>query len=111
MDRTFLQFGDKYYRYTGAGTDDDPGLTIGGFESAWLADLGLSFLFQEIPSIVRAMKFLEVYRDDGLAFFDGAVDKQYITPRIGTCLNIRDRLKLFIVHNMVLRTFVPCTQV
>ena len=78
MERTYLQFGDKYYQYEGEGVPGDPGLTIGGYESAWLADLGLAYLLQQVPSIVNRMEFLEFYRDDGLVVFDGKVTKQYV---------------------------------
>ena len=48
-----LQFAGRYYRCAGAGTANDPGLTIGGFESAWMADLGMSYLFKPVPGMFR----------------------------------------------------------
>eukprot|EP00563_Minutocellus_polymorphus_P018400 CAMPEP_0197725844 /NCGR_PEP_ID=MMETSP1434-20131217/11309_1 /TAXON_ID=265543 /ORGANISM="Minutocellus polymorphus, Strain CCMP3303" /LENGTH=108 /DNA_ID=CAMNT_0043311559 /DNA_START=120 /DNA_END=442 /DNA_ORIENTATION=+ len=49
MDHTYLQYNGQYYCYTGAGTSEDLGLTIGGFESAWMADLGMSYLLAKMP--------------------------------------------------------------
>lgn len=39
MRNMFLMFGGQYYQYEGATRDRKKGLTIGGFESAWLAYL------------------------------------------------------------------------
>jgi hypothetical protein len=39
MGNTLLTFVDKYYKYGGDLDVEDRGLTIGGYESAWLADL------------------------------------------------------------------------
>jgi hypothetical protein len=39
MGNTLLTFVDKYYEYGGDLNVEDRGLAIGGYESAWLADL------------------------------------------------------------------------
>jgi hypothetical protein len=39
MSSTLLTFVDKYYEYDGDKDSNEKGLTIGGYESAWLADL------------------------------------------------------------------------
>ena len=39
MSNTLLTVVDKFYEYGGDMDGDDRGLTIGGYESAWLADL------------------------------------------------------------------------
>jgi hypothetical protein len=44
MGNTIITFRDKYYEY---GVSDDPmerGLTIGGYDSAWLADMVAGYL-------------------------------------------------------------------
>ena len=44
MSNTLLTFGDKYYEYGGSMDLNKRGLTIGGYESTWLADL-VSFIY------------------------------------------------------------------
>jgi hypothetical protein len=39
MANVLFQFGDKYFEYAGNKAVLDKGLTIGDYESAWLADL------------------------------------------------------------------------
>jgi hypothetical protein len=39
MTSTLFTFQDRYYEYDGNEDQDNRGLTIGGYESAWLADL------------------------------------------------------------------------
>ena len=39
MGSTFLCFKDQYYEYNGGALVDEKGLAIGGYESAFLADL------------------------------------------------------------------------
>jgi hypothetical protein len=51
MGNTIMSFQDKYYEY---GIDSDPdrrGLTIGGFESAFLADLKASYIFDKLDML------------------------------------------------------------
>jgi hypothetical protein len=61
-----------YYEY---GVDADPdrrGLTIGGFESAFLADLECSFLFEKLNYLLAShTAFIGTYRDDKLIVFRG----------------------------------------
>jgi len=42
---TVLTFSDKYYEYNGDVDTEQRCLTIGGFESAWLADVVVAYLF------------------------------------------------------------------
>jgi hypothetical protein len=44
MGNTLLTFVDKYYEYGGDLDIEDRGLTIGGYESAWLADLCMAYV-------------------------------------------------------------------
>ena len=48
MNNTFITFVNKYYEYRGDTEGDERGLTTGGFESAWLADLVASYIFEKI---------------------------------------------------------------
>ena len=47
MDAILLTFGDKYFEYGGGVKLEDKGLAIGGYESAWLADLAIAYIFEK----------------------------------------------------------------
>jgi hypothetical protein len=55
MGNTLLTFVDKYYEYGGDLDVEDRGLTIGGYKSAWLADLS-SWTTPEISLMTSYMK-------------------------------------------------------
>jgi hypothetical protein len=69
---TIVTFCDKYYEY---GVDPDPdrrGLTIGDFESAFLANLEASYIFDKLDILMkRHMKFLGTYHEDKIIIFRG----------------------------------------
>jgi len=46
MGNTLLTFVDKYYEYGGDESVEERGLTIGGYESAWLADLVMAYILE-----------------------------------------------------------------
>jgi hypothetical protein len=46
MGNTLLTFIDKYYEYDGEQEIKDKGLTIGSYESVWLADLVAAFILE-----------------------------------------------------------------
>ena len=72
MGLTLLTFVDKYYLYDGDVPVNERGLTIGGYESAWLADLVMSFLLETADqSLLDELKYFGIYRDDGLGIFEG----------------------------------------
>jgi hypothetical protein len=48
MVNTLLTFQDQYYIYDGDQSLDDRGLTIGGYESAWLADLVAAYILEQV---------------------------------------------------------------
>ena len=51
---------------------EDRGLTIGGYESAWLADLAMAFLLETInQNKFNKTKYFGIYCDDGIAVFPG----------------------------------------
>jgi hypothetical protein len=46
MGNTLLTFVDKYYEHDSKHDIRDKGLTIGSYESAWLADLVTAFILE-----------------------------------------------------------------
>ena len=79
MGSTFLTFVDKYYEYDGMVDVRDRGLTIGGYESAWLADLVISYIFENTEDLFTDSVFHGCYRDDELAIFKGIKMKKDMT--------------------------------
>jgi len=72
MCTTLIQFCGVYYLYDGDKEVEDKGLTIGGYESAWLADLAMAFLLETMDQrVLDETKYFGIYRDDGLAVFPG----------------------------------------
>ena len=71
MGSTFLAFADQYYEYDGLVEVEDRGLTIGGYESAWLADLVVSFIFENTTQHFEDAMCNGCYRDDELGVFKG----------------------------------------
>ena len=77
MSKQIVQFDGTYYKYKG-NDPNDPGLTIGGYESAFGSDLVVSMLFDIIkPKLFTQIKLHnsinpqklilnEIYRDDGI---------------------------------------------
>ena len=49
---------------------EEKGLTIGGNESAWLADLVGAYILENTKSHFRKTKYYGLYRDDGIAVFN-----------------------------------------
>eukprot|EP00957_Ditylum_brightwellii_P026628 2013265-Ditylum_brightwellii.AAC.1 len=71
MKNTLVSFRDKYFNYKGAAKGDDltvedSALAIGGFESAFLADLVASYLFEMTGKKFIEARYKSIYRDDGL---------------------------------------------
>jgi hypothetical protein len=67
MGNTIVAFQDKYCKY---GVDADPnrrGLTNGGFESALIADLKASYIFDKLNYLLKHQVYLiGTYRDNEL---------------------------------------------
>ena len=79
MGATLLTFMDKYYEYGGNEEADDRGLMIGGYESAWLADLVAAYILENTGKHFAMAKYQEIYRDDGLLFLTGKWTKSDVT--------------------------------
>ena len=64
-----MAFAGKYYEYDGKTAVTNKGLTIGGYESAWLADLAIAFLLEQrlIRDHFKMCTYFGIYRDDGIA--------------------------------------------
>ena len=76
MGATLLTFVDKYYEYDGSCDIEEKGLTIGGYESAWLADLVASYILETTTEQFVDMKYHGFYRDDGFGVFTQRLMKQ-----------------------------------
>ena len=70
MSLTLISFDGEYYEYHG-GDREEQGLAIGRYESAFLADLVASYLFEKASPIFRPTIFHGIYRYDGLVVFKG----------------------------------------
>ena len=71
MGNTIVTFRDKFYEY---GVNADPmerGLTIGGYDSAWLADMVAGYLLELADDHFAMTSFFGMYRDDGNVIFEG----------------------------------------
>jgi hypothetical protein len=70
MSSTLLSFVDKYYEYDGDKDPDEKGLAIGGYESAWLADLVGAYILANTKQHFKEVSFYGLYRDDGIRIFN-----------------------------------------
>jgi len=70
MQSTLLTFVDKCYEHDGDRDPEENGLTIGGHESAWLADLVGAYILDNTKSHFRKTKCYGLHRDDGIAVFN-----------------------------------------
>jgi len=70
MQSTLLAFVDKCHECDSDGDPEEKGLTIGGCESAWLADLVGACILDNTKSHFRKTKCYELHRDDGIAAFN-----------------------------------------
>eukprot|EP00957_Ditylum_brightwellii_P088761 6759449-Ditylum_brightwellii.AAC.1 len=76
MKSTLIQFRGRYFVYKGAAKDEDlldkdVTLAIGAYESALLADIVASYVFEEREECFGKCVFRGIYRDNGLVVFVG----------------------------------------
>jgi hypothetical protein len=79
MGNTLITFKDKYFEYDGDGDVNNKGLTIGGYESSWLADLVTAYVLENTAHLFADAIYDDIYRDDGLVVFKGNWTKIKIT--------------------------------
>eukprot|EP00957_Ditylum_brightwellii_P134637 10264368-Ditylum_brightwellii.AAC.2 len=83
MKSTLIQFKGQYFVYQGAAkgkeiSDENIALAIDAYESAFLADIVASNVFEEMEECFKKCIFRGIYRDDGLVVFVGKQDKHKI---------------------------------
>ena len=66
MDNTYVAFQDQYWIYGGHLPVEEKGLTIGGYESAFFADLVAAYILENAKDIFSNSLFNKIYRDDGI---------------------------------------------
>ena len=71
MKRTLIRARENYFLFKGdsaeGGSEVEQGLSIGGYESAFLADLTVGFLFVKMDEVIkRDCYYGKIYRDDSL---------------------------------------------
>jgi hypothetical protein len=70
MGNTIVTFLDRYYEYGIYPDPDCCGLTIRGFESAFLANLEATYLFDELhPHMEEHVRSIGTYHDDEIILF------------------------------------------
>ena len=69
--RTLTEKVQEYYEYDGDKDPEEKGLTIGGYEPPWLADLVGAYILANTRKHFRQTKYYGIYRDDGIAVFEG----------------------------------------
>ena len=70
MSSTLISFGSEYYEYHGR-EKEEQGLAIGGYESAFFANLVASYLFEKSKSTFYLTTYHGIYRYDGLVLLKG----------------------------------------
>ena len=77
MASTLICVRGEYYEYDGDKSVNDKGLTIGGFPSAWLADICAAFILENAEDLFVDLttRYKGIYRDDGILIANGNVSK------------------------------------
>ena len=71
MASCLITFNRKFYEYQGKGDQNDKGLAIGGYESAFLADLVASYLLEMTKHHFTNTRYHGIYQDDDMILFQG----------------------------------------
>eukprot|EP00586_Coscinodiscus_wailesii_P019893 CAMPEP_0172518488 /NCGR_PEP_ID=MMETSP1066-20121228/290852_1 /TAXON_ID=671091 /ORGANISM="Coscinodiscus wailesii, Strain CCMP2513" /LENGTH=211 /DNA_ID=CAMNT_0013300897 /DNA_START=1697 /DNA_END=2333 /DNA_ORIENTATION=- len=86
MSSTLVTFCDKYYQYHGGNKEGERGLAIGGYKSAFLADVVASYLMEATQDLFgEEHPYKGVYHDNGI----------YVSNGKWTADNLRIWLRLF----------------
>eukprot|EP00957_Ditylum_brightwellii_P087452 6657029-Ditylum_brightwellii.AAC.1 len=82
MKSTLIRFRDHYYQYKGAAgasaNDEDIGLVIDGYKSAFFANLVASYLLKKMENQFIETIIKGIYFDDGLMVFSGIMGKMML---------------------------------
>ena len=94
MGNTLITFIDEFYEYGGSTEVEDKGLTIGGYESAWLADLVQSYILEMTKQVFeKCTNYYGFYRDDGIVILKGQWSNEEINSWLKTFqFNVNDLL-------------------
>jgi hypothetical protein len=93
MGNTIVSFLDKYYKYSVDPDPDRRGLTIGGFESAFLADLKATYIFDKLNHLLaRHVHFIGTYQDDKIIVFCRKCSNEWLSNWLCTLQHKTDRL-------------------
>ena len=73
MSNNYISFLDEFFVYKGAGGGNDVALAISGHESAFFADLVVSYVFEmlQLRGMFEEAIYRGIYRDDGLFVMKG----------------------------------------
>ena len=71
MDNTFVTFEDNYWKYGVLLPGEEKGLTIGGFESAFFADLVAAYILDTSQDIFKNSTYNGIYDDDRIDILEG----------------------------------------
>eukprot|EP00957_Ditylum_brightwellii_P144140 10981983-Ditylum_brightwellii.AAC.1 len=73
---TLIRYRDEYFIYKGVvgengsnGDEDEKKIAIGGYESAFCADVGATYVYKMNESILNKLRYAGTYQDDGLTIF------------------------------------------
>ena len=77
MSSTLISFNREYYKYHG-GKKEQQRLAIGGYESAFLANLVAPYLIEKYKTLINRKTCHGIYQDDGLVVFKGKTSMQEI---------------------------------
>eukprot|EP00957_Ditylum_brightwellii_P104051 7927340-Ditylum_brightwellii.AAC.1 len=80
MKSTLIQFRGQYFVYQGVAkgkelSNEGVALAIGAYESAFLANIVASYVFEEMEECFEECVFRGIYRDNGLVVFVGNKNK------------------------------------
>ena len=92
MKNTLVCFIDKYYEYGGDMDGEQRGLTIGGYESVWLADLVAAYLLKQTEGLFGDFIYHGIYRDNGFIIMTGTKTKKEMNTWLGKFQNEVNKL-------------------
>ena len=70
MINMLVSFRERFFEYGWDEIEEKGGLTIEGYESAWLADLVASYILEKRNKMFVETKYHGIYRDDSFIVFE-----------------------------------------